>query len=174
MHPGYHVQLRSSKEWKSNELVATFCKGTIRLVHRHRSHRSAFSGSRSGTCSRCWRNLRAGCSNRVAHASAWADPDRHQRVWMGAALGRTCRGNSSRRCGLDFARRKALARRYSNYSHGAHRHSEEEGRQGCGLDGTRDGSTIPRSEGVKNASCDREDVTRRIRSAETGTRRTHR
>jgi len=30
------------------------------------------------------------------HASAWADPDRHVRMWLGSARGGPDRGNSSR------------------------------------------------------------------------------
>ncbi len=53
------------------------------------------------------------------------------------------RGDPARRCGLVLAGREALARRYANYGHDAHRHSGEERRQGGGLDGTCHRRAIP-------------------------------
>src|SRR5215212_10776713 len=41
----------------------------------------------------------------------WPDTDHHDRPWLGAARGRTGRGNPPRRCGLVPSRREALARR---------------------------------------------------------------
>jgi quercetin dioxygenase-like cupin family protein len=32
-------------------------------------------------------------AHRLAHASAWADPDRHFRMWLGSARRRSDRGN---------------------------------------------------------------------------------
>ena len=39
-----------------------------RMVHRYGTHRSAFSGTRSGVCAECQRDLRAGSANSLAHA----------------------------------------------------------------------------------------------------------
>jgi hypothetical protein len=66
-------------------------KGPFRLVYRHRSHRSAFSGTRSGTCSRCQRNLRARRADRMAYTS-----HRHLWMWSRATMGRSYRRDPSR------------------------------------------------------------------------------
>ena len=80
-----------------------------RLVHRHGAHRSAVPGKRSGARVRRERDVRAGCSHRVAHTSAGSDPACHSRLRLGAARGRSNRGNSAWRCGAVPARGKALA-----------------------------------------------------------------
>ena len=86
--------------------------------------------------SRRQRHLRAGCPDRLAHASARPDPDRDGRLRLGAALGRADRGNPARRRGLVSPGRKALARGNADDGDDAHRHPGKARRQVGGLDGT--------------------------------------
>ena len=86
-----------------------------RLVHRHGAHRSTVPGKRSGSRVRRERDVRAGCSHRVAHTSARSDPDCHSRLRLGAARGRSNRGNSAWRCGAVLAWGKALTWRYADH-----------------------------------------------------------
>jgi hypothetical protein len=60
--------------------------GTVR-------NRSTLPGARAGICARCACDLRAGCADSVAHASAWADAHRHGRMRLGSVLERSNRGD---------------------------------------------------------------------------------
>lgn len=90
------------------------------------------------------RNLRAMCSNGLAHASARSDPHRYFRLRPGTARGRPHRGGSSWRCGLVRAKREALARSRSQHSHDSHCYSGKERRESCRVDGTRFRRAIPK------------------------------
>src|SRR6185437_3810102 len=80
----------------------------------------------------------------MAHASA--RPDARYYGWqrLGTARRWTHRGDSSRRRGLVFARREALAWSDADHGHDAHRHSGEKGWEGGRLDGARQRRTIPK------------------------------
>src|SRR5215211_3747026 len=67
-------------------------------------------------------HVRAGRAQRVAHASAWSDADRHVGARLGPGRGRTDRGNPARRCRLVSSRLKALARGNADDRDDAHRH----------------------------------------------------
>src|SRR5579864_7853771 len=115
--------------------LATLRQRAVRLVYRHRAHRSTLSGAPSGASSRCQRDLRAGCADVMAHSPAGADLDRHGWLRPRPAMGRPDRGDPARRCGLVLARREALAWGFAYHGDDAHRHSGKPRREGRGLDG---------------------------------------
>ena len=80
-------------------------------------------------------HLRTRRPDGVAHASARPDADRHRRSRMGAARGRTDRGDPRRRRRLVSAGPEALARRFAHDGHDAHRHPGIPRRKERRLDG---------------------------------------
>ena len=116
---------------------AAFRKRTFRMVLRHSENRSAVRRTRPGTRGRCERHVRARCANRVAHSPARADTDRHFRFRTRAAMGRSGRRDSSGRCRVVPAGRKALAWCIAHNGDDAHCHSRKAGWQSGRLDGTR-------------------------------------
>ena len=98
-------------------------KGNCRLVHRIGPGGSSLPGSGSGAGERRPGHLRTRRPDRVAHAPARADTGRHFRSRMGAARGRTDRGDPRRRRRVVSAGPEALARRLADHRNDAHRHS---------------------------------------------------
>src|SRR6266700_6819843 len=71
------VRLGSLEDGNQEIWLAAFRERIVRVVHWHRTSRSAVSCTRSGAGERCQRNLRAGRSDRMAYASARADVNRN-------------------------------------------------------------------------------------------------
>ena len=103
--------------------VAALPAGTRRKLYRVRTRRSSVPGERSVTHVWRFRHVRAGCPVCMAHASGWSDPDRDSRPGPRTALGRSDRGDPTRRCRLDSARSEALARSLAEHRNDAYRHS---------------------------------------------------
>jgi len=119
-------------------------KGAIRLVHWNGTHRCSFPSTRFCPYSRRQRNVRTGHKDGMAHASPRADSDRHGGLRLGPAPRGSDRENLSRRCGVVFTRREALAWRQRKHGHDPHRHSGKERWQSGRLDGTGHRRRIPR------------------------------
>jgi hypothetical protein len=69
INPIKGVPYGNQKKW-----FTTIRQRPRRLVYRHGAHRSTVPGKRSGSRARRERDVRAGCSHRVAHTSARSDP----------------------------------------------------------------------------------------------------
>ena len=108
---GLLQQNGASRQWKSNETAHSRPARGRPTISPARSASTRCSRRRSGA--RPWRqrHVRARRAHGLAHASARPDADRHGRLRLGAARGRTGRGNPAGRCGLVLAGREALARR---------------------------------------------------------------
>src|SRR5271165_3169547 len=133
-----NVTYGNQKKW-----FTTIRQRPRRLVHRHGAHRSTVPGKRSGSRVRRVRDVRAGRPHRVAHTSARSDSDCHSRLRLGAARGRSNRGNSAWRCGVVPAWGKALAWRGADNGHDAYRHSGTARWEGRRLDGEGQRRAIP-------------------------------
>src|SRR5947209_12139484 len=80
---------RRRKHGNQEDWNAGVHEGTGRMVHRNRPYRSSPYSARSGACFGRERDVRTGSTNSVAHASSRPDVDRHRRVRLGAARGRS-------------------------------------------------------------------------------------
>ena len=124
---------------------ATVWQGTFRMVHGNGADRSTISSSRSGARARRERNLRAGRTHGMAHASTWPDAHRYGGMRLGAAPWRTSRGDPARGCRLVRAGRKTLAWSHRHDRYDTHCHSGKTRRQSGRLDGACQRRAVPRS-----------------------------
>ena len=87
------MDIKRSGSQPSGKGPAEYFTGAVRID-------PLIQASDPGTCARCQCYVRARCSDRMAYASARADPDRDVRMWVGAKRGWPETGNSAGRCGL--------------------------------------------------------------------------
>ena len=107
-----HMEIKRVGSRPSGKGPAEWFTGAVRIDPAVRRRRAGAGRGGHG-------HLRAGGADGLAHPSARPDPDRHRRLRLGAARGRTGRGDPAGRRGLVRARREALARRHGHHGHDA-------------------------------------------------------
>lgn len=119
---GCHMEIKRVGSQPSGKGPADWFTGTVRIDPLFQANAPA-------------RAVGASVTFEPGARTAWhthplgTDPDRHRRLWLGAARGRAGRGDSAGRRGLVSAGREALARRHSHHCHDANRHSGTPRRQ---------------------------------------------